>query len=395
MTDSTELALRPADRIATPFRRVLTVGTPSNRLLRFALLLVSIPPTLYAFQLLFFNHPFGVDLEIPLRAAERWVNGEVVYDPAAFEVTGGAALPYLYPPFLLPFLVPLTALPMQVVLAVWVLLCLVASVWALWRLRIPFVWMPLLLISPPFAEGILGGNVQVILFALFVAMFVAHDRAAPDFQPTPQDPAEPGRATPALKEGLFATIIAAFKVSQLHPWVYLTRHRWRAAFLGAAVFGLVVLATVPLTGLEIWGDWLAQVRRASDPSWPIGGIGLGRYLGALPATLVAIACLLAVLFVPRRTSGAWVGVLAVVGSLSLRTYGLLFLLPAGLAIRRELGILAFAFIGTFTEAGMWTGIVIVSAAWVLASRWPLLLEPPPVPSGSPASDRRSASLAAG
>jgi hypothetical protein len=83
----------------------------------------------------------------------------------------------------------------------------------------------------------------------------------------------------------------------------------------------------------------------------------------------------AVLVVPRRTAGAWVGVLAVVGSLSLRTYGLLFLLPAGLAIRRELGILAFAFIGTFTEAGMWTGIVLVAASWALAARWPALLEP--------------------
>jgi hypothetical protein len=357
---------------------VLTVGTPSNRLLRFALLIVSIPPTLYAFQLLFFNHPFGVDLEIPLRAAQRWVDGEVVYDPAAFEVTGGASLPYLYPPFLLPFLVPLLALPMDLVLWAWVLTCLGASIWALHRLRIPPVWMPLLLISPPFAEGILGGNVQIVLFALFVAMFVARDPAAPPFHPTDRDPADPTETAPpapALREGLLATVIAAFKVSQLHPWVYLARHRWRAALLGAAVFGAVVLATVPLTGLELWWDWLEQIRRAADPSWPIGGLGIGRYLGPVVGLVAAVAGVVAVLIIPRREAGSSVGVLSVVGATSLRTYGLLFLLPAGLKLRREIGLLAFAFIGTFTELGMWTGIVLVAVAHALSWRWRGLREP--------------------
>jgi hypothetical protein len=363
---------------SSALRRVLTVGTPSNRLLRFALLLVAIPPTLYAFQLLFFNHPFGVDLEIPLRAAQRWVDGEVVYDPAAFEVTGGAALPYLYPPFVLPLLVPLLALPQDLVLAAWVLICLGASIWALHRLRIPPLWMPLLLISPPFSEGILGGNVQIVLFALFIAMFVARDPVARPFHPTDRDPAdpnEPAPPAPALREGLLATIIAAFKVSQLHPWIYLARHRWRAAVLGAAVFGGFVLVTVPLTGIELWWDWLDQVRRASDPSWPIGGLGIGRYLGPAVGLIAAVGCILALLVIPRREAGSSVGVLSVIGAMSLRTYGLLFLLPAGLKLRRELGLLAFAFIGTFTEFGMWTGIVLVAIAYTLSWRFGVLREP--------------------
>jgi hypothetical protein len=72
-------------------------------------------------------------------------------------------------------------------------------------------------------------------------------------------------------------------------------------------------------------------------------------------------------------------VLSVVGGLSLRTYGLLFLLPAGFRIRRELGLVAFALIGTFTELGMWSGIVVVFVGWVLAPRVPALLEPAGVP----------------
>lgn len=361
----------------TALARVLTVGSPSNRLLRFALLVVGIVPTLYAFQLLFFNHPFGVDLEIPLRAAERWVDGGVVYDPASFEVTGGAELPYLYPPFLLPFLVPLLALPRELVLWAWVLVCLAASVWALRRLRSPWLAIPLFLVWPPFSEGWLGGNVQVVLFALFVSLFVRPDSLAAPFRWPDRDPAEPEE--PALRRGLTATVIAAFKVSQLHPWLYLLRHRPSSAVLGAVVLGAVVLLTVPLTGIDLWFDWLEQVRRASDTAWAIGGLGLGRYVGPLVGTVVAVLCIVAVLFVPRRDAGAWVGVLSVVGGLSLRTYGLLFLLPAGFRIRRELGLVAFALIGTFTELGMWSGIVVVFVGWVLAPRVPALLEPAGVP----------------
>jgi len=369
--------------LPAPFlRRLVTVGDPANRLLRFAILILAIPPTLYAFQKLFFGHPFGVDLEIPLRAAERWVNGGVVYDPAQFQVVYGAGLPYLYPPFLLPFLVPLLAFPLEAVLWAWVLCCLAAAVWSLHRLRVPWVWMPLCLISPPFAEGILGGNVQIVLFALFCALFVAggaEGRTARDFHPPPRDPADAGTGPPRpasdLREGVLAATIAAFKVSQLHPWLYLLRHRWRAAFAGVAVFGVIVLVTLPLTGIDLWFDWLEQVRRAADPAWMESGLGLAHYLGSIVGTPVAIACLVAVLFVPRRTSGAWIGVLSVVGSVSLRTFGILFLAPAGLAIRRELGLLAFLFIGTFLELGMWIGIMIVAVTWVAAARWPVLLEP--------------------
>ncbi|HSG87220.1 MAG TPA: glycosyltransferase 87 family protein [Candidatus Limnocylindrales bacterium] len=371
----------------TALRRILTVGTPGNRLLRFGMLILALLPTLYAFGLLALNHPLGVDLEIPLRAAQRWVDGSIVYDPASFEVTGGAALPYLYPPFLLPFLVPLLALPQELVLGAWVAICLAASVWALRRLRTPWLIVPLLLIWPPFSEGWLGGNVQVVLFALFVSMFVARNDWTPPFRFAARDPAEPDE--PALRRGLQATIIAAFKVSQLHPWLYQLRRRPSSAVLGGLAFGLVVLATVPLTGIDLWFEWLDQVRRASDPEWAIGGLGLGRYLGPAIGTAVAVACVAAVLIVPRREAGAWIGVLSVVGSLSLRTYGILFLLPAGYRLRREIGLVAFAFIGTFTEAGMWLGIVIVSAGWMAAQRWSVLLEP----SSPPVLPRRQSAVA--
>jgi hypothetical protein len=366
------MTVDPETEPESPLRRILSPGLRGNQLLRFALLVVGIPPTLYAFHYLFIHIPLGVDMEIPLQAAQRWVSGEVVYDPASFAIAAGPGLPFLYPPFLLPFLVPLLLLPAQVVLGAWVLTCLAASAWALRRLCVPWPWVPLLLASPPFAEGILAGNVQVVLFALFVAMFIAR-AAAPPFQPPDRDPAGPEASL--VRDGLLASLIAMVKASQLHPWVYLLRRRWRSAILGAAMLGAVVLATVPITGLALWSDWLQQVQRAADPAWANGGFGLDRYLGATASRAIAIACVLAVLFVPRRDAGAWVGILSVVGSIYLRTFGLLFLLPAGLRIRRELGLAAFALIGTYTVSGMWAGIVIVVVGFTLGSRFAALREP--------------------
>ena len=77
-----------------------------------------------------------VDIEIPLRAADRWIQGSQPYLASSFAAPVGYDLPFLYPPVVLPFLVPL------------------------------------ILAWPPFAEGILGGNVQVLLVAAFVAVFV-------------------------------------------------------------------------------------------------------------------------------------------------------------------------------------------------------------------------------
>ena len=76
----------------------------------------------------------------------------------------------------------------------------------------------------------------------------------------------------------------------------------------------------------------------------------------------------------RDRAGEWVGVLSVVGAPSLQIFGLLFLLPAMLVIRRELAILGALFITTYSYLGMWAGIVVVSAAFAASRRWPLLEE---------------------
>lgn len=361
-------------RTAWSSPRALAPGTRGNRLLRFALLLVALIPTSIVLVVLLRVLPRGLDLEIPLRAAQRWINGGQPYLASSFQAPIGPDQPFLYPPFVLPFLVPLLALPRELVLDAWVLLCLGGAVWGLRRLGVPYRWVPLLLISAPFAEGIIVGNVQILLFAAFVALFFRRDDGEPAFHPVDRDPTD--SATPAGREGGLATAIAAVKASEVHAWVYLLFRRPPAALLGVAGLSVIVVATLPLTGVAMWGDWTEQVRRAADPTWRFGGISLDHYLPASAALGVIGLSILALWFVPRRRAGVWVGVLAVMGAPSLHMHGLLFMVPAWLAVRREIALVAAFFLGLYAERDVWIAIAIVAATWTLGDlRYRTMLEP--------------------
>jgi hypothetical protein len=314
---------------------------------------------------------FAVDIEIPMRAAARWVAGQPPYLASAFNEPPGPTLPFLYPPYTLPLLGALDLLPRALVEIAGVAAMLGFGILACRRLSIPWLWVPLILLWPPFAEGIISGNVQIALFAGFVYLFYVPG-GSPWVAP-PRNISDP--ATSDLMVGGLATLSGAVKVSQPHSWIYALRRRPRAAIGGAIVAALVAAATLPLTGITIWSDWLTQLRLADDPSWQIGGIALSHYFPNGPGLAVAIVCLAAVPFVPWRTAGAWIGVLSVVGSLSLHTFGLLFLLPAMLIIRREIALWVAILISTYTLQGTWAAILICTWAFVASTRWPALREP--------------------
>ena len=314
---------------------------------------------------------FAVDIEIPLRAADRWVAGQAPYLADAFKAAPGVDLPFLYPPFTLPFLAALDVVPRGLVDAAGVAGLLACGILACRRLAIPWPWVPLVIAWPPFSEGIFSGNVQIALFAAF-ACLVFRPGGLP-WRPRPRDLSD-GGTSGALIGGL-STLIGAIKITQPHAWVFALRHRWRAALAGAIVAGVIVLATLPLTGIGAWWDWLAQLRLANDPAWEPGGIALSRYLPNGVGLAIAAVCVAAIPFVPWRSAGAWIGLLSVVGSLSLHTFGLLFLLPAMLVIRREIAILVAILIATYTLEGTWAGIAVCAVAFVASTRWPGLREP--------------------
>jgi hypothetical protein len=301
---------------------------------------------------------FAVDLEIPLRAAERWLAGAPPYLASAFASPPGATQPFLYPPYTLPFYAVLTELPRNLVGVVAVGAMLAAAIAACRRLGIPWLWMPVVLAWPPFAEAIFGANIQMALFAAFVFLF--YRVGAARWAPVDRDISDP--AEPAWLIGGLATVVGAVKVSQAHAWVYALRRRPRAALAGAVLAGLIVLATLPLTGTQSWFDWVNQLGLASDTAWDLGGFAIPRFLPPGIGYAVVAACLIAVWFVPRERAGAWVGVLSVIGSLSLHIFGLLFLVPAMLVIRREAALMAAIFIATYSYEGAWAGILTVAAA---------------------------------
>lgn len=328
--------------------------------------------------------PWGVDLVIPLRAASRWLSGEQVYLEEAFAYGAGYDLPYLYPPYALPLFAPFTAIPRDLLLWAWFFASLAMAAWSCRALGIPARWIPPVLAWAPFAEGLVNGNIQIAIFAGFVLILIRGVAG--------ETPSRPARRS-ILATGLVAAGTAFLKVSQPHLIAFLARWDRRSAIVAVLAITAIALATLSVTGVDLWREWLDQLRRAADPSWTVGGPTLARYLPPPLSTLVVLGCLAAVLVVPRASAPVWVGVLMVIGAPSLHTYYLLFLLPAMLRIRLEISLVAATLIALYTEPSWWLAIVLIVGTLVLAQRWSEFLEPLPIQPGRPARVSASASRA--
>jgi len=362
--------------------RLMDQRGTANRLLTIVLAIIAGGLVLAGVPELRAVFPSGIDLEIPLRAATHWSTGAAVYPAWAMQVQSGPDLPYLYPPFLLPMLSPIASLPRQAVIDVWLIACLLAAVWTCRRLGIPWIAVPFLLAWPPFGEGLIVGNVQILLFAALVAAFYEPGDLAPR-----QRELLPGRD---LQTGLLAALVGALKFTQGLPVLYLARRRFRAAVLGVAVVGVVALATLPFTGLPIYGDWLMQLERAADPAWTIGGVALEHRFGIPDAIPIAIGILLA-LSVRGRDSVAWLGIALIVATPTVHGYTFLFLLPAMLTIRRDIAIpIGLLFLGIYHGFAWWLAFLLVAWLLVASTRWPWLRAV-----GAPASHPRPSDPSAG
>ena len=358
-----ELA-RPADPVRrTPLGRLKTVA-PAR-----ALEMLAAAVAVVGGVIVLLTHPVMVDLEIPLRAAERWVHGGEPYLASSFTASEGYGLPFLYPPPVLPFLAPFLALPRSVVVAAWLATAVGAAIFLARRLGVPWRAVPIALCWLPFAEGLVGGNAQVLLVAAFVAVFF--DPPAGPWRPTPHDPRDGGR--PAIVVGSLATVTPALKLTQPHAWAALLRRRPWAALLGAVVAAAVALATLPLVGVGTWQAWIVQLGRAADPAWELRGSSLVQLLPGLFSPAATGLTILLAMLVPNRRLGAAAGLLLVLGAPSLRSYGVLFLLPAMLAVRRDVALVAVILIGTGVMPGMWAGILLVTLAFAAGDRLDLVL----------------------
>jgi hypothetical protein len=356
--DTAETA-QPADPVRrTPLARLKMVA-PAR-----ALEIVAAAVAIVGGVIVLLTHPVMVDLEIPLRAAERWVHGGEPYLTSSFSASEGYGLPFLYPPPVLPLLAPLLALPRGVVVAAWLAATVGAAIFLARRLGVPWRAVPIALCWLPFAEGLVGGNAQVLLVAAFVAVFF--DPPAGPWRPTPRDPRDGGR--PAAVDGILAAVTPALKLTQPHAWAALLRRRPLAALLGLIVAAAVALATLPLVGVGTWQAWIAQLGRAADPVWELRGSSLVQLLPGLLSPAATGLTVVLVMLVPTRRLGAAAGLLLVLGAPSLRSYGVLILLPAMLAVRRDVALVAVILIGTGVMPGVWAGILLVSLAFAAGDR---------------------------
>lgn len=294
---------------------------------------------------------------------------------SSFAEPAGYGLPFLYAPPTLPFFAALSLLPRQVAGLLWVGACLAAAAWGTRRLGIPWVAVPLILAWPPFAEALLGGNIQVFLFAALVAVF--WDRASHPWHPRERDVAS---APDAGRTGTLAAFIPAMKISIPHAWVGVAARRPMTAFVGALVACGVALATLPLVGLSSWQEWIQQLGRALDPTWVNGGYRLLPGLPAVASGVIWLAAVLASLVAPGPRRGTWAGLLTVLGAATLHVFSLLFVLPAILVVRREIGLAAATLIaigglmGAQAPGLLWLGALVAAVCVALGDRWPVLVE---------------------
>ncbi len=310
----------------------------------------------------------GSDLTIPLLAAQRWTQGQPAYLASAFLNLPPKPLPFLYPPYLLPFLVPLLHVPRPVVLALWELVCLLAALATLHRFAIPRRWWPFAIAWTPLAEAIWNGNFHVLLLAAFACAFWQRP-GAQAWAPKPRRiDAEPG----SLRLGLLATAVGAVKVAQVHAWVLMARWNWRAAAAGAAVFALIVLATLPLTGLSIYVDWLHQLQRAANPAWRSIGWPLAEYLPEPVPLAITLASVPTVALLPKRDGAAWAGLLMIAASATILNYSWIFALPAMLRVRREVALLVALGWTTYQPGLSWAAFVLLASSLLASYRFSAL-----------------------
>ena len=346
---------------AAVIRRITDSADRANRALVGALGFAAVAMSVVSLRDLLERYPRGIDLQIPLQAAERWLNGGRPYLGEAF-LPGSEIPPFLYPPYALVLFAPLTGIAETTVQILWFMVSVAVSLAACRRLGIALWVIPFVLLWPPFTEAFIGGNIQTAIFAAFVFLLVERDPSARDSPASERDVVPPGGLRRTLGGGLLAAATSFLKVSQAHAIVYLIRREPIVAVVAVGAIVLLAVATLPVTGLGLWSAWLDQLARASDPAWTIGGSSVAKLLPAPLGTAFIVGCLAVALLAPRRMAAEWVGVLLVLGSPGLRTYYLLFLIPAMLRIRREIALVAAFCLATYTQEGWWLGIAIVVSA---------------------------------
>src|SRR5450759_3024784 len=301
------------------------------------------------------------DVTLYLRAGSAWLDGQAVYlaGPLTVVPSDPTQYPFVYPPFLLPFFGALSRLPQGLAIAVWEIAAVAAVILALKLLGVRSPWIPLLFLWPPIAVGLSVGNAAPFGFLGLAA---------------------------GWRWGAALVLGGVFKVQAAIPALWLFRERrWRPFVLGCLALAALVLVTVPLTGLAIYGDWLRGLQAFEETvrRFPtLADSALQHYLPQGLALGIAVATATAAAVASGRMGLSRFGIVAIVASPTLYVHGLVFLLPAVLwldvtSLWLILGLVPMGW-------GVWLAITATGAALMLgltrgaiAMRWSRAAAPEP------------------
>lgn len=265
----------------------------------------------------------GYDYEAYVRAAQRLLDGLLLYDPAV-DVAGGFAI-FLYPP---PFAVAFVPFALLGPGGVWVwtgllIACVVVAI-ALMPVSSTIRWVTLLLagLDWPVLYSLKLGQVGPILLLLFVLGWRWLERPS------------------ALGASIGLGGLVKLQPLLLIGWAVLAG-AWRAAVVAVAVVAIACLVTLPLVGVTAWTDYVSLLRSVSEPvgtphNFTVGAVLYQAGVSASVATAiqwasVAVTLVLVVLAARRLTlaAGFVVAVTAtqLVSPLLWDHYAIVLLLP--------------------------------------------------------------------
>ena len=299
----------------------------------------------------------GYDFRAYHQAIERLTAGQPLYD-MSFVAAGGFGL-FFYPPIFAILVLPLALFDVDVAIAVWTGVSLVAFLVGVAVLPVgrAIRWWVILLagLSFPFVYAVKLGQVGPVLFLLFAIGWRWMD--------------DPRRL------GLSGALGAVIKVQPgvILLWALLTR-RFAAVLIGGVA--LVVLAAVAtlIVGIQAWVDFVTLLRTVTDPITTPQNLTPGAlaYQFGAPADRAALvqlastaAVVAAVLVAVRRCTDEASFLIVVVASQLISPilwdhYAMLLLLPVAYLL----------------AAGRWWALAIpLMTAWPLVGLTPAVVYP--------------------
>ena len=284
------------------------------------------------------------DLGIYLDAGEHFRDGSAVYmqAPLTVQPVDRTNDPFLYPPVTLPFFGALSVLPLELVRALWVGGSLGLGLLALRLIGLPHRWLVAAPLWPPLFQGLWVGNVAVPALALYAI-------------------------GPWVGAGLLLGAVFKPYTSLAALWLVGAR-RWLQIAAGVGAMLLLTAATVPLTGLSLWTDWLSALdayQTSQQTLLAFYGFGLPRFVPFALYAALAVAAVVVALRARGTESLARLGTATVVASPSLFGHGLLMAVPSMLALRSPWLWLAIGFLSTPDGLQWWLAVVVVAASWAL------------------------------